>query len=193
MKKLLILILLVVALMTAGCSGTDAPAEEIEQLEVNETVQIVENETAEDVAEEPVGVPELKIMSVTATQTGLDIAVKNIGNETAKSVYCGVLAFRYNNRITFRENMTFDELHGIMIPSVLEGVTGETHFYETNYSYKDTPNLTIVSELVSIDYLGNVPEEEALKGETNFYSDSYVDEYWKIAWMEGDEENYVVY
>ncbi|WP_135611671.1 hypothetical protein [Methanococcoides sp. AM1] len=194
--KVITVLLILVSMTAIGCTDVagDEPVNEapgVEAVEDNQTMDVAED--FDDPEELDTGEPELKIMSVTGTQNGMEITVKNVGNATAESVYCGILPFGYSNSITFSEYMTYEEMHEIMLPAVIEGVSGDAHVYETNYSYKDTPNLIIKYRLESIDYIGNIPEGEAMAGEMNAYEEPYDEEYWKIAWIEGDEENYVVY
>lgn len=189
MKRFLILAMVVLALLAAGCTGSDeATTEDVETPVIEEGEQV-----AEEVVEEPILIPELEIMSVTATQTGLDITVKNVGNATAESVHCGIMVIGISNKISYDEYMGFDEIRETMIPAVVEGVTGTTFIHVTDYKYKETNNLTIEFKLESSDYLGDLEAGQSMTGETNVYSGNYNTEYWKIAWMEGDEANYVVY
>ena len=212
MKKIVV-VLLLIAIVTAGCaekssnsnenttvSNETTPADIVETsvetntTSVNTVATPVETNTTLETSDNIENVPELQIVSVTAEDNGINIKVKNVGNASAENVYCGVLLYGGSNNIAMSEYMTLDILKEAVLQTVKGGVTGTTYDYDTGYQYKDTPNLTISSRMIGINFLGNIEP-----GQTSSSSIDIVDygtsrsEYLKVAWMADDEENLVMY
>ncbi|RSD34489.1 MAG: hypothetical protein CI953_821 [Methanohalophilus sp.] len=205
MKLKIIACLLILAVaIGAGCSGQQADTEPEEQ--VNDTITEQEeqnNETEVQVASPEVnttsdsmevveGEPELKITSVSSGDNGLIVDVRNVGNATAERVYSGVILFSVSNEKAYDEYVTAEDFK-VMSNALEEGVTGESFEYETNYSYKDTPNMTFYYKLSAIDDMGDIPAGEVAEGHPSIVYRSYKGEYLKVAWMDGQEEDFVIY
>ena len=138
--------------------------------------------------------PKLNIVSVTPEDYGINIKVKNVGNASAQDVYCGVLLYGASNKIAYSEYVTIDILRDAVVSAVRGGPTGNTYDYDTGYVYKDTPNLTISSRVIGVDFMGDMEP-----GQTCGSSIDIVDfgtgrsEFLKVAWVAGDEANLTIW
>lgn len=192
MKKILVILMSIVALFGAGCMNQiEEPAQIGEVAPENATEGIVTNALIEEEVNTTVG-PLLEITSVTSDNNLLHIYVKNIGDEPATEVYCGIIAFGVSNKIAYAEYMTLED-YKVMADAVQGGMTGQTYTYETDYKYKDTPNLTLIYKLAGVDYLGDIQPGEVKKGSTEIIYGTSNSEFLKIAWIRGEEENFSIY
>ncbi|MCQ1536830.1 hypothetical protein FTO70_14345 [Methanosarcina sp. KYL-1] len=176
-KVISILLVITPILFFSGCtssSGDQNGALADPESAVNQTVEELEN--VEDVTEEPLGVPELKIMSVTQIDGNLNIKVKNVGNGTAKDVYCGVIVLDGDYVKPNRFDGTADS--GIYLSYIPEDEYNLAYVYEAAVMaldsptpvYVDTQNTTntyygdralvIRGEVLTKDYLGDVAPGE---------------------------------
>jgi hypothetical protein len=187
MKKLLIILILLAVLVGAGCAEQESgPAEDTENI-----AHIEENTS---VVNESVGTlgPVLEIVTVTADYNNLIIKVRNVGDETAESVFAGTMGVIYSNSRS-AEYLTIEDYTKYAWPVVANGLTGEIYSYETEYTYKDTPNLIIHCRLWSIDYIGDIEPGDFGETTVSAYSESHYDDLLKIAWVEGHEDEFVIY
>lgn len=196
-----IILLILAVMMATGCTESDSDMVEISEINSDTTSNVDKNETIVESEIESIdesvteGFPELEIITVNVFQDSymMDVVVKNTGNATAEDVYCGIILYGASNELAFSEYMTLKELKKIIAPSIKEGVTGYVHEYETDYRYKDTPNLTIEYKFASVGYLGDIPAEKTEIGHISIPSGTYRSTYLKVAWMDGLEDEFVIY
>jgi hypothetical protein len=199
MKLKIIACLLILAVaIGAGCSGQQVDTGE----QANDTIPEQEeqnNETEVQVADPevndtPPGEPELKIMDVNVIDDQIEVNIKNIGNITAEDVYIGSLAFTVSNEKAYEEYVTREDFK-IMSDAIRGGVTGDTYTYETNYSYKNTSNMTFYYWLDARSYMGDIPPKETRT--RSMISRDYMPmddvRQGTIAWIDGQEDEFVLY
>lgn len=200
MKKIFILLLLVATLAVTGCtdeqnSPTDVALEDTSSDSQNLTREQAWAQSVADGMEQEDEVklgPLLEIVSVRGEYNKLEIKVRNVGDETAENVYVGTLSVYASNSISY-DYMQLDDYRRIMYKAVENGVNGQYYSYETDYKYKDTPNLTVSYRLDAIDYIGDIEPSKFGTGSVAYYTDSARDDLLKISWMEKQEDKFAIY
>jgi hypothetical protein len=196
MKYKIIAVLLILAVaIGAGCSGQQAePGEQEAQPKDTEAQETTE------VEDTPTGEPELEIMAVNIIDNNFEMTIKNKGNATAEDVYAGVVAYDIRpNFATYYSYQATENWPYALLDFITQALqTGRTFTYDTGYKpdsgdskIKTSTTLTFSGGLVSQQYK---PEIEP--GETVVITMSDVwgyDEYMKVAWMDGQEDEFVIW
>jgi hypothetical protein len=198
MKYKIIACLLILAVaIGAGCSGQQADTEPEEQ--VNDTNETEAQEADPEVEDTPTGEPELEIMAVNLIDNNFEMTIKNKGNATTEDVYAGVVAYDVRpNFATYNSYQTTENWPYALFDFITQALqTGQTFTYDTGYKPESTdPNiqtsrLSLTGGLISQQYKPTIEP-----GETVTFTMSNVwgyDEYMKVAWMDGQEDEFVLW
>jgi len=192
--KIIAMLLILAVAIGAGCSGQQAEPEEEESAnnttisEINGTVEV---ETGE---------PELKIMAVNIIDNNFEMTIKNKGNATAEDVYAGVVAYDIRpNFATYNSYQTTENWPYALFDFITQALqTGQTFTYDTGYKPESTdPNIKTSSRLSFTGGLISQQYKPTIEpGETVTFTMSNVwgyDEYMKVAWMDGQEDEFVLW
>lgn len=195
MKYKIIAVLLILAVaIGAGCSGQQAePGEQEAQPKDTEAQETTE------VEDTPTGEPELEIMAVNIIDNNFEMTIKNKGNATAEDVYAGVVAYDIRpNFATYYSYQATENWPYALLDFITQALqTGQTFTYDTGYKPESTdPNiqtsrLSLTGGLISQQYKPTIEP-----GETVTFTMSNVwgyDEYMKVAWMDGQEDEFVLW
>lgn len=206
--KIKILLLIILILLATGCVDQSA---EIKEENSTNILAIEENDTTfSEVPKnnEKIGEPELKIMSVSAVKNSLVIKIKNIGNSTAKDVYCGVVGTwtNWNFPPETGDYILQQIAHGSMMygETYYNAMTVRKDGPKYNFQYLqyvvpedyDNQNLTefesiiIYGKIINKEYIGDIAPGEFKTSQMDvmFGYDDYI----KIVWTD-DKEIYTVY
>ncbi len=200
MKKLkvIIIVLLLCSALAAGClelpDKDDRSSEQYagDSNEDTDDTQTSNGDTTPQEVVEEGGTPEIMIASAISKPTNIEIQIKNLGDGTARQVYCALIGIDSAPDYSSEELQDFAEykeaLKQVSYNSILEG----NFVYDTGYSTAGKENLTISGEFIRQQYIDMIPPKTTIDVEMPVPDKTYA-EVLKVTWMTGQEEDLVVY
>ncbi len=199
MKKfnVIVIVLVICSALASGClelpDKNDRSGEQYagDAEDTDDTQTSADTTDSQDSVEEG-GTPEIMIASAISKPTNIEIQIKNLGDGTARQVYCALIGINSEPDYSDDQLQDFAEyneaLKHVSYNSILEG----TYSYDTEFSTENKDNLTISGEFIRQQYIDMIPPKTTIDVEMPLPDKEY-EEVLKVTWITGQEEDLVVY